>query len=161
MLINRPRSSSKYHIGVTLIEMMVFIVVVSIALGALLQVFNGSVMQTVDPLVRIKSLEKAQALMDQILVRKFDENTPTGGIPACGSSDGIACLGITADSDYDDVGDYNGYSDNSDAGFPVAVSVVEAGTDLGLLNAQARRITVVISMPDGKSVTLSSYKANF
>lgn len=147
--------------GVTLIETIVFIVVVSIGLGALLSVFSQAVVNSVDPIIRIKALEKGQALMDEILARKFAENSATGGTPACDSTAGDPCAGITGDAHYDDVGDYNGFADNADARFPISVVVQAAGTDLGLANARARRITVRVGMPDGNSVTLSAYKVNF
>lgn len=147
--------------GVTLIETIVFIVVVSIGLGALLMVFNHSVVKSVDPVIRVKALEKGQALMDEILARKFAENSPTGGIPACDSAAGDICTAIGSDADYDDVGDYNGYTDNSDVRFPVSVTVQDAGAELGIAGAQARRITLRVGMPDGNSLTLSAYKVNF
>lgn len=147
--------------GVTLLETLVFIVVVSVALGAVVQVYNQAVVRSVDPVVRIKALEKGQALLDEILARKFDENTPTGGVPACDSSLGDPCAGIAVDSDYDDVGDYHGYSDTTDTGYALNVTVVAAGSDLGLANAHARLITVTVSMPEGNALQLSAYKVNF
>lgn len=142
-------------------ELIVFMVVVSIAMGALLAVFNASVVNSVDPAVRIKALEKAQATLDDILARKFDENTPTGGVPACGSLTGLPCSGISPDNDFDDVGDYHGYADHSDPGFALSVSVTQAGGDLGLPAGQAKRITVEVAMPGGNTLLLSAYKVNF
>lgn len=147
--------------GVTLIETIVFIIVVSVGLGALLIVFNQSVVNSVDPIVRVKALEKGQALMDEILARKFAENSPTGGIPACDSAAGVPCAAISSDGDFDDVGDYHGYMDNSDARFPVSVTVQPAGADLGMANGRARLITLSVAMPGGNSLTLSAYKVNF
>jgi len=146
--------------GVTLIELLMFIVVVSIALGALLQIFNSNVANSVDPVLRMKAVEAGQALLDEILSRRFDENTPTGGIPACGSTDGDVCAGIAADADYDDVGDYNGYS-TSGSGYSLNVSVSNAGAHLGINPANARLITVVIDTTDGSSLTLAAYRVNF
>ncbi len=147
--------------GLSLIELVVFIVIVSIALVTLLQVFNSSVTQSLDPAIRLKTIERAQALMDEILVRKFDENTPTGGIPACIPL--TDCAGIsTPDSDFDDVGDYNGYTAPSEPLFTLTVVVEEAGLEIGLASdGLARRITVTSTAPDGYTVVLSSYKANF
>lgn len=163
--VRRLRSSKlaapRQQRGVSLIELVVFIVLVSIGLGALLSVFNQSVVQSVDPVVRIKAIEKAQALMDEILARKFDENTPTGGIPACDSADGVACAGIASDTDYDDVGDYHGYSDNSDPRFQVTAQVMLGGDDLGIASSRARLIRVTVSMPGLDELTLSAYKVNF
>lgn len=154
MLIRKQR-------GVTLVETIVFIVVVSIALVALIRAFNASISQSVDPLVRIRALELGQAQLDEILARKFDENTPTGGVPACDSPTGVACAGISADTDYDDVGDYNGYTNSAYSGYAISVSVVNAGGDLGLVASQARLVNVNVSMPNGDALTLSSYKVNF
>lgn len=147
--------------GVSLIELVVFIVVVSIGLGAVLSVFNQSVVRSVDPAVRVKALERAQALMDEILARKFDENTPTGGVPACDSIMGSPCAGIVADSGYDDVGDYHGYSDTSDSRFKVSAEVIVAGDHLGLTVSRARLIRITVAMPGAGALTLSAYKVNF
>lgn len=147
--------------GFTLMEVIVFIVVLAIAMGALLAVFNKSVVNSVDPAVRIKALEKAQATLDEILARKFDENTPTGGVPACDSAGRPACVGISPDGDFDDVGDYHGYANNSDTRFPVSVSVTQAGGDLGLAAGRAKLIVVNVAMPGGGTLTLSAYKVNF
>jgi len=147
--------------GVTLIETIMFLVVMSIALLALLQTFNQSVINSVDPVVRVRALEIAQSQLDEILSRKFDENTPTGGVPACDSAAGVVCLGVTPGGDFDDVGDYDGFSDNSNPDHPISVAVVNAGNELGIPLAQARRITVAVGMPGGDSVSLSAYRANF
>ena len=125
------------------------------------KVFSQSVGQSVDPAMRIKALEKGQALMDEILARKFDENSPTGGVPACDTTGANVCAGIAVDAGFDDVGDYNGYTNSLEGGYTLSVTVVAAGTELGISNTQARRVTVVANMPDGNSVTLSAYKANF
>lgn len=146
--------------GITLIETLMFIVVVSIALTSLISVFNQNVTNSVDPVIRMQAMEKAQALMEEILARKFDENTPTGGVPACGTSAGAACAGIAGDTDYDDVGDYHGFTQSSGP-FSLEVSVVSAGGDLGLASADARRVSVSVQGPDGKTLVLSAYKVNF
>lgn len=146
--------------GFTLVELVVFMVVVSLALSALLYVFNFSILHSVDPVARVKALEKTQALLDEILARRFDENTPTGGFPACNSAGGSACAGISADTGYDDVGDYHGYSD-TDAGFSTSVTVQNAGAEIGITASDGRRITVTTQMPDGRRITLSAYKVNY
>ena len=163
---NCPRSSYRQslHCGFTLIELIVFIVVISIALTGLFSVFNQSMVNSIDPIVRVRALELAQSKLDEILVRKFAENTPTGGVPACGSFDfgGVACTAIqgAADTDLDDVGDYHGQP-STDGSFTIAVAVTEQGTEIGLTNNQARRVSVTVTMPDAATLTLSGYKVNF
>ena len=147
--------------GVTLIEVIVFIVVINLAFVAVMQIYGQAVVNTVDPIVRVRATELAKAALDDVLARRFDENTPSGGIPACGSAQGEACVGITADAGYDDVGDFNGYTDNSDANYPISITVTEAGGDLGLAASMARKITVIVGMPDGNQVALAAYKANY
>ncbi len=153
-----PRNSQS---GITLIETIVFIVVISIALGTLLQVFNHNVVQSADPAMRIRALEQAQSLLDDILARKFDQNTPTGGVPACGSSAGLPCAGISPDGVYNDVGDFHGYTQAVAPGYNAVVSVTDAGSELGLANNHARRITVVVTTPGAAPFTLSAYRVNF
>jgi MSHA pilin protein MshD len=138
------------------VELLFFLVVVAIGLGGLLKVFNDAVLHSVDPVLRVKAVEKNQALLDEILSRKFAEDTPTGGYPPCTS-----CAAISTDSGYDDVGDYNGYSDATDTGLTTSVVVVNAGTELGITNTNARRITVTTLMGDGSKVILSAYKLNY
>ncbi len=157
--------------GVTLLETIVFIVVVSIALAAVVRVYtqvstvdvDGSIRSRnlVDPALKTRALELAQAKLDEILSRKFDENTPTGGVPHCNSTGGTACAGIAVDSDFDDVGDYNGTTDTTHPNHSITVSVVEAGAELGLSAEHARRITVTVTVPSGSPIQLSAYKVNF
>lgn len=155
--------------GATLIEIVVFIVILGVALAATLKVFNDSVVRANDPLIRVRALELAQAQLDDILSRKFDENTPTGGVPACDSaaSGAPSCAGIVPDGDFDDVGDFQGFEDLSHTGYRIFVSVEEAGTDLGIPESQARLITVQVSTPatsagaSGIALTLAAYKVNF
>lgn len=154
---------NKSQSGFTLLELIVFIVVVSIALAGLLGVFNRAASNSIDPLVQIRALECAQAKMDEILARKFDNNTPSGGLPACGSADlgAVACLGIIAGGALNDVGDYNGHTDNTLDQCQISVSVSAAGADIGLANALARRIIVTVNSDGGGSAVISAYRANF
>lgn len=148
--------------GISLVETIVFLVVVSIGLVSLLSVFSQNIVQSVDPVVRVTAMEKAQALLDEILARKFDENTPTGGIPACDSTGAPACLGIVPDADFDDVGDYHNFTDNSDPNYSLSVTVVNGGSELGLSNnAQARLITISVLMPTADTLAISAFRANF
>lgn len=149
--------------GVTLIELIVFLVVVSIALTTIVMAMNSSLIRSVDPLMNIRALECAQAKLDEINARKFDRNSPIGGVPACGS--GLAgagpCTGIIPGTQFDNVGDYAGLVDTSDPHCRIEVSVSEAGADLGLPMKQARLITVRASAEGGGSAVLSTYRSNF
>lgn len=135
--------------GFTLVELIVFIVVISLALGAMLAVYQQSVVSSVDPIKRIRMLELAQAQLDRVMALRYAEETPMGGIPACSSCtnniDGL-----------DDVDDYDTYTDTRD-GYSRSVEVTEAS----YFGATAKEISVIVTAPDGESLTLSSYRYNF
>ncbi len=157
--------------GFTLVELIVFMVVISVALGSMVLMYNQSVVNSVDPVIRVQMAELAQSQLDEILARKYDEVTPTGGVPACGSGEAgaVTCAGIGLDagenlaieSTLDDVDDFNGYSDTPYAGYTRNVTVVFAGADLGLAGAQAKLISVSVAAPNSQSLTLSAYRTNF
>jgi len=158
--------------GFTLIELVVFIVVISVGLVGVLSVYNNTVARSADPLIQLRSLELAQAQLDEVLSRKYDTNTPVGGVPACGGT--IACDAFNAadDGDCDDVDDFNSAScvmASPYPGYSISVSVEHAGTgagsgaDLTGLNnsGAAKLITVNVSGPGSVQFTLSAYRANF
>lgn len=144
LLANRFRM-----LGVSLIELIVFIVVVSIALLALVGVYRQATINNVDPIIRVQALEAAQSLLDEILSLKYADNTPTGGIPAC-----IVC-DDTPDANMNDVDDYRNWSDTPYPGYTRAVSVdTNAGNTIKL-------ITVSVTTPTGETILLAAERANF
>ena len=144
---NQSKQKKCHQLGVSLIEMIVFIVVVSIALLALVGVYNQATINNVDPIVRMRALESAQSKLDEILSLKYDENTPTGGVPAC-----TACSN-TPDSNMNDVDDYNGWSDAPYPGYSRSVSVTTINS--------IKLITVRVTAPKVGTVLLSAERANF
>lgn len=154
--------------GFSLLELLAFMVVIAVGITGMLKIFNQSVVNSVDPILQVRALELAQSQLDEVLARKYDTTTPTGGVPAC-----TACDPFNAadQGNFDDVDDYAGYSDPAPPypGYTVNVSVQAAGpgagsgADLpGLSNAGAAKlITVTVGMPDGNSYRLSAYRVNF
>jgi MSHA pilin protein MshD len=143
--------------GVSLLELLFFIVVVGIASSVLIKAYNYSLTHTVDPIIQVRALEAAQSKLDEILALKYAENTPTGGIPACGSTGVAACINTT-DANMNDVDDFNGVSDTPYTGYTrtVAVTTVTVNT----ANDQ-KLITVTVAAPLNFSVIISAYRANF
>jgi MSHA pilin protein MshD len=148
------------HRGFSLIELVVFMTVISIALGALLSVYQHSVTRSVDPIVRVRLLELAQSQLDVILGYPYDTATPPGGVPACGSltppgaPTSQPCAG-------GGVSDFEGAC-NSPPGYSCQVSVEnDVGASLGLQADAAKRITVTTGAPNGETLTLSAYRTNF
>lgn len=155
--------------GVTLIELVVFIVVISLALAALMQAYNFSISQSVDPIVRVRILELAQSKLDEVMARKYDHNTPSGGVPACGSVGAPVCAGLGREGVEDcdtptglnDVDDFDACTDTPYPNYSRRVDVSFEGTDLGLANTNAKRIAVTVTAPNGEAVNLTAYRANF
>ena len=99
----------------TLVELVVGIVVMAIALSILSTVFFSSAGRSVEPLLMVRGAEFGQALMDEIIGKKFDETTPDGGVPACAVPCTLAANlgpdGAEIRANYNDVDDYNHYCD--------------------------------------------------
>ena len=115
--------------GFTLIELILGIIILGFVSLIMIPLVN-SIRHSPDPAIRQRGIALGQALMDEILAKKWDENTPTGGGPICTSESpdqlarpslidncltgatAIAALGSDGESrtDYDDVDDYNGLS---------------------------------------------------
>lgn len=140
--------------GVTLIEMIVFIIVVSIALAVLTAAYNQSVIKSSEPLIKQKSLNFAQAKMDEVMALKYDAMTPTGGIPACNSTATAAPIcNNTPDADMNDVDDFHNQSDAPDTGYQRHVTVTQVNN--------VKRIQVRVTAPDASSILLTAERANF
>ena len=163
--------------GVSLVELILAIVIVSIALGALMQNWSEQIRHSSDPLLQRKSLKLAQLYGDEILSKRFDESTPLGG----GSTNTISCpasdgrdTGESTRDDFDDVDDYHSLSDSPPkdsngntlsnySAYQVDVSISCISDQFGIAtNNQVKRIDInVTTAVTDNSFTLSIYKANF
>jgi MSHA pilin protein MshD len=138
--------------GVSLVELIMFIVVVGVAGAALFKVYSYSVVRNVDPLIQVRALELAQTRLDEVLALKYDAATPTGGIPACGAA-GVAACDNTPDANMNDVDDFNNVSDTPYTGYTRTVTVATA--------SNLKLITVTVTAPKSYSIRLAAYRANF
>lgn len=125
----------------SLIELVITIVILAFTLTLLVPFFQA-IERSGDPIVRERTVALGQALMDEVLSRRWDENTPVGGGPLCSGESGVgrgtatygtplavcpdASVGnlnasgaLSADAGenrqtYDDVDDYNGMAAETD-----------------------------------------------
>ena len=65
--------------GFTLIETLIFIIVVGIGVAGIAQLYVSNVQESATPLVRERGSALAKAFMDEIMAKRWDENTPVGG----------------------------------------------------------------------------------
>lgn len=99
--------STRRGAGFTLIELVMFIVIVSIGLAGVLLVFDTVTRRSADPIRAKQAMAVAEGMMDEILSKKFcdPDTVSTATTPvSCGVHTTEAARDL-----FDDVDDYNGY----------------------------------------------------
>jgi MSHA pilin protein MshD len=161
--------------GATLVELVMTIVIISVAIAGVVGAFALISGRSADPLNQTRAVELAQLYMDEIITRKYDESVPQGGMPKYSGGCNIGAEPGEERGTYDDVDDYNDLTDSPPknardndgevldgyAGFSVSVSVVCAGADVGLPGSEAKRVDLTVLAPGGQSFSFSAYRANF
>lgn len=163
--------------GVTLVELVITIVIVSIAMVASLRSFSVISGKSSDSLIQSRTLDLAQIYVDEIMAKNFDEGTGVGGIPAYSGTCRITDDGEVR-ADYDDVDDYNGIDEvpsfiDENASTPVAQRLstiyanylvkvtVTCDSTVGVNAEGAKRVDIRVTDPTGKQSRFSAYKGNF
>jgi MSHA pilin protein MshD len=157
--------------GFSLVETIVFIVIVSVALAGVLSVMNLTTQRSADPLIRKQAIAVAESLLEEISLQNFTK--PSGG---------FAGPYTQANRPYfDSIGDYAGFIFPTVGIYPIdsttvipsltgytLISVTVVSADLGpatnLIPAasnNAKLITVTVKGPDGVSVALSGYRTAY
>lgn len=65
--------------GISLIELIIFIVILSVALTGITLIYINTTRYSADPMIRIRSIELAQSTLEEILLKSYDHSTPIGG----------------------------------------------------------------------------------
>lgn len=148
--------------GISLIELIMFIVIVSVALAGILLVMNVTTRGGADPLIHKQALAIAESLLEEIELQDF-------AAPA-GMAHTVATQANRA-SEYHIVGDYDGFSMTGISSLNgVAVSglggysasVAVANQALGAIPAaSAVLITVTVTAPDGQTIQSGGYRAAY
>lgn len=166
--------------GFSLIELLVFIVVVGVGVAGLVSVMNPSIRFSADPM-RTKQMQAiAEALLNEIVHQPFTWCDPDD--PAASTAQAYAActwpqntgtftpgesrLGGT----FDNVDDYGGYSmvnvtdvtgGNAMAGYTASVTIARAGSAMGLAdNTAALSVTVTVSFGHD-SFSLTGYRFRY
>ncbi len=77
-------------------ELVLFIIIVGIALSGIMAVYIRSVSASADPVIRQRTIAVASAYMDEILRKRWNENSPVGG--GCVVTGGGSCAAESATS---------------------------------------------------------------
>ena len=144
---------NRFARGITLIEMVISISILAIALTGVTVMLGGSLSNSSDTLLEVRAVALGQAYLDEIIGKRFDENTRDSGIPPCRNNAGSprACsstLGPEAGesrASFDDVDDYNGLDEGlgaSNATLRDALGNVRTGFDNFRVTVAVRAIAV-------------------
>ncbi len=143
----------------TLIELLATIVVLAIAATALLSVFSGTVSKSADPVIRQQAITVAEAYMEEILRKAYQDPV----VAETGAAEG----GETRAS-FNDVQDYNSLPDNQvrdQNNNPIAqlaaYSVTVAVNGAVFNGVNAMRVDVTVSHPAIDNIALSAYRTNY
>jgi len=174
--------------GISLLELIVFIVIVSIAVTGILLVMNQTTTHSADSLVRKQSLAIAESLLEEVELMPFtwcDPNDASAvsatGYGSCTYSQQNAMSYPAGESrgdpanPLDNVVDYTGYSmspivdinGNGVAGlaaYSARVDIAHVGTAFlggAADNDAGLQITVTVTAPDGSQLKLDGYRARY
>lgn len=155
---NRLRQS-----GFSLIEVVVFIVIVSVGVTGLMSVMNATVKHSADPMLRKQAVAMAEAILDEVMAK--DYANPTGGFTETSST----CANR---SQYDDVGDYTCFAGppfiagtdtlsaapiSALASYSAKVAII-SGVDVG--GIAMKKITVTVT-GGTEPIELYGYRASY
>jgi len=160
--------------GFSLIESILTIVIISISLVVLISAWSGAAKRSGDPFWHAKAAYLGQAYIEEILTKRFDENTPVGGSPPCSSVSCSGTLGPESEtrSQYDDVDDYHNLSESPSENalgivrpeyqrYRVAVQVTYAGADFSRPVRTLKKIVVTVTPPDEAPQRFVAYRGNY
>jgi len=171
--------------GLSLIELLVFIVVVGIAVTGVLSVFSLNARTSADPVVQKQALAIADSLLEEVLAQPYtycdpdDANVETASSTAgCATMAEIALAPETGETrysnltPYDNVNDYNGFamtgivdpSGNAVPdlnGYTASVQVQPAGAFNGIPAGETLLVTVTVTGPGNHGATLSGYRTRY
>lgn len=168
--------------GLTLIELLLFVVVIGIALSAMLRVFVTATAASADPVVRRQQLAIAESLLREVELMPFTWCDPTDpAVETAANAAGCAQpensgpeAGQTRygpGSFFNNVNDYAGFSMSGIrdvtntavaglSGYGATVAVEPTALD-GIPAADALRITVSVTAPDGSTISLQGWRTRY
>ncbi|GIU08184.1 MSHA biogenesis protein MshD [Shewanella sp. c952] len=176
--------------GFTLIELVVGMVVISIAFVLLSTMLFPQAERAADTLHRVRSAELAHSILNEIWGKRYDQNTnANGGVPACGAPEklslglpaGLACTaednlgpdkinGIEETrNNYNDVDDYNGLTINSPM-LNSSETYAQRYINYKLLvkveyndlpSLNTKLVTIDITTPKGEVMTFNAIRSNY
>lgn len=173
--------------GLSLIELLVFIIVVGVAVTGVLSVYSLNARSSVDPIIRKQAVAIAESLLDEVLSKPYtycdpdDANADTAvNAGGCATTPETAMGPETGETRYsnvtpfDNVNDYDGFSMVGIAditgtlnpvpglgGYTATVQVQPAGAFNGIPAGETLLVTVTVDAPGNHTVILSGYRTRY
>lgn len=170
--------------GLSLIELVMFIVIVGVAVAGVLSVMNVTTRHSADPMIRKQAQAIAESLLEEIELQPFTYCFPTdplaltassasgctGGV--AGSEDTLpATARISSPRNADNVSDYTNFSmlpivDISGSpitglgAYTASVSIAQAGATFSLPAAEVLQIDVRV-VSGSTDITLTGYRFRY
>lgn len=182
MCTSRAVSPVRHQRGLTFVELIMFILIVSVGVAGILSVMNVTTAASADPMVRKQAIAVAESLLEEIMLQPFtfcdpdDPNTENAlaaagcnAAEAMGPEAGETRLGLN--TPFDNVNDYNGFAMNGItdvfgasipalATYNAVVTITPQG--IGTVPAnQSLRIDVRVTGLGNTDVTLTGYRLGY
>jgi MSHA pilin protein MshD len=171
--------------GISLLELIMFIIIVSIGVTALLLVFNTTLAKSVDPMIQKQMLAIAESLLEEVEAKPFtycdpDDANAASAANAAGCATTAEAMGPEAGPEtrtsttipFDNVNDYgagliiNPITDltgTAIAGLGAySATIAVAAVALGTVPAtDSLQITVTVTGPGNNSLVLQGYRTRY
>jgi len=157
--------------GLTLVELIVFIVIVGVALAGVLTVLNHTVRHSADPMVRKQALAIAESILEEVMLQPFTWCDPddaaaatASGVASCTTAEGMGPEGGEVRGSFDNVNDYHGLAAATSIGgiaapFNATVTVVQ--DTLNGIPADASLLITVSVTAGGETIQLQGYRTRY
>jgi MSHA pilin protein MshD len=143
--------------GFTLVELIVAMVVISIAIVGVMSAINYSTLHSADPVLRQQSIAIAESYMEEISLKNYSDPDIDGEVSR---------------ALFDDVDDYNGLADNGARdqkgntisgleNFLVQVRVAPQNYGPSGMTVAGLEIAVTVTDLSGESLTLTGFRADY
>ena len=140
--------------GVTLVELVIAMAIVSIALGGVLLAFNESILRSADPMLQHQAAAIAESYLEEILLRPYS-GTAGASRAEFGRLEDYPTLGEHAPADQD------GTPIAALSAYRVSVSIEQSALGPQGAEAAAKRIEVQVTHPTGIQLSLIGYRTEY
>jgi len=159
-----PKRTKATQRGFTLIELIIFIVVVSAGLAGILSVMNTVVKSSADPMLRKQSIAIAESMLEEVLLKDYIN---TLGKQSVQSVRANWTMVIDADGYYTSTGITDPQNvpivglEKYNIAVTVALATAADNAQLAALTPAAYKVTVTVTDPGANTVTLVGYRASY